>query len=312
MNDPIYTLPPDLEVEPGEFTLLAVPDVWHLPREQWDIIWGRFAGEGERIAILDTGVNPHEYLPTPVSERSFISGETPRDLRSGHGTHTAGTALGRGGIGCAPSAELLNGKVLSNSGSGSSTGIAAGIRWAVDEGATIISMSLGGGGTHEPTRTAIEYANKHGVLCVASAGNAGQRLPNNTIGHPARYLECGCSGAKDRNGNIASFSSAGREMDIVTPGAQIVSCSNTNQNGWTTKSGTSMSCPYLAGLCAVVRSGMAKAGMVRLGGIDDWRPWWAKFSIDKGPEGHDPVWGVGVPDYEKIVTFLSQPELKWV
>jgi len=311
MNGPEYGLPPDLEIEPGEVLLLAAPEVWHFPLDRWRNIWDRFGGEGERIAILDTGVNAHQCLPTPVSERSFVGGGSARDGH-GHGTHCAGTALGRSGIGAACRAELLNGKVLTDGGSGNSGGIAAGIRWAVDEGATIISMSLGGGGAHDPTRQAIEYANKNGVLCVASAGNSGQRLPNNTIGHPARYLECGCSGAKDRNGNIASFSSAGREMDIVTPGAQIVSSSNTNPNGWKTMSGTSMSCPYLAGLCAVVRSGMAKAGMVRLGGIDDWRPWWAKFAIDKGPEGRDPVWGVGIPDYERIVTFLSQPEIKWV
>jgi len=309
--DPIWTLPPDLIVSDVEFGMLSVPNLWHLPKDVWDDIWERFGGEGERIAILDTGVTPHSYLPKPIAERSFISGQTPRD-GNGHGTHCAGTALGRDGLGCAPRAGLLVGKVLSNGGSGSSSGIASGIRWAVEEGATIISMSLGGGGEHEPTRKAIEYANQHGVLCVASAGNAGQRLPTNTIGHPARYLECGCSGACDQNGNIASFSSAGREMDIVTPGAQIISSSNTNPNGWKTMSGTSMSCPFLAGLCAVIRSGMARAGMVRLGGIDDWRPFWAKFAIDKGQPGHDPIWGVGIPHYSEIVKLLSSPELKFV
>jgi len=312
MIDPIWHLPPDLIVEPGDkFFLQAAPEVYHFPKAIWDTIWDRFGGEGETIAILDTGVNPHKWLPTPIKERSFISGESPRDGH-GHGTHCAGTALGREGIGAALKAQLINVKVLSNRGSGSSSGIANGVRYAVDEGATIISMSLGGGGEYEPMLRALEYANQHKVLCVASAGNAGQRLPTNTIGHPARYLLCGCSGACDRNDAIASFSSAGREMDIVTPGAAIVSTSNINLNGTKTMSGTSMSCPFLAGLCANVRSGMARAGMARLNGIEDWRPWWKKNAIDKGPDGHDPIWGVGIPHYGKIVQELTQPELKFV
>jgi subtilisin len=131
-----------------------------------------------------------------------------------------GTALGRGGIGVAPEAELINVKVLSDQGSGSSTGIAQGIRWAVDEGATIISMSLGSSSPHRPTQEAMQYAAERGVTVVSAAGNSGQRPPNNTIGYPARYLESGCIGAKQQNGQIASFSSAGREMGPGVPGSR--------------------------------------------------------------------------------------------
>jgi subtilisin len=313
--DPIVGLPPDLIDEHEDFILMSesAPQVWHLPRSLWDAIWLRgFTGKGERIAILDTGVNPHVLLPTPVAERSFISGQTPRDPRSGHGTHCAGTALGRGGIGVAPEAELLNAKVLSDGGSGSSSGIAAGINWAIDNGATIISMSLGGGSAYEPTRRAIQRANEAGILVCASAGNSGQRLPRNTIGFPGRHLESYCSGSMDSQGRISSFSSAGREMDGVTPGSQIVSTSNGNRSGYRTMSGTSMSCPFAAGLFAVVRSGMAAAGLPRLGGIDDWRPWLQQFFIDQGPSGHDPTWGWGIPDYRKIVDLMAQPEVRWL
>ena len=313
--DPPVGLPPDLVDEGESFFHFSdsAPMVWHLPRSLWEPIWAKgFTGKRERIAILDTGVQSHSLLPTPIAERSFIGGESPRDPRSGHGTHCAGTALGRMGIGVAPDAELLNGKVLSNGGSGSSTGIAAGINWAIDEGATIISMSLGGGSAHEPTRRAIQRANDAGILVCASAGNSGQRLPRNTIGFPGRHLESYCSGSMDSAGRISSFSSAGREMDGVTPGSQIVSCSNSNASGYRTMSGTSMSCPFAAGLFAVVRSGMAMAGLPRLGGVDDWRAWLAKFFVDQGPVGHDPVWGHGVPDYRKIVDLMAQPEVKWL
>jgi subtilisin family serine protease len=313
--DPIVGLPPDLVDEHEDFTLMSesAPIVWHLPRPLWEAIWKKgFTGKGERIAILDTGCNAHVLLPTPVAERSFISGQSPRDPRSGHGTHCAGTALGRGGIGVAPEAELLVGKVLSDGGSGSSSGIAAGINWAIDQGATIISMSLGGGSSYEPTRQAIQRANEAGILVCASAGNSGQRLPRNTIGFPGRHLESYCSGSMDQQGRISSFSSAGREMDGVTPGSQIVSCSNGNRNGYRTMSGTSMSCPFAAGLFACVRTGMAMAGLPRLGGIDDWRPWLQRFFIDQGPSGHDPTWGWGMPDYRKIVDMMAQPQVKFV
>lgn len=315
MTDHICTLPPDLEIHPDPPASLAgpanVPALWHLPTATWNTIWAKFRGQGERIAILDTGTNSHSCLPAPVAERSFVGGQSPRDGHS-HGTHCAGTALGRKGLGVAPDAELLNGKVLSNQGSGSSQGIADGIRWAVDNGATIISMSLGSGSPFAPQEQAIEYANKHGVLVCASAGNSGQRPPRNTIGYPARYLGAYCSGSKQQNGNISSFSSAGREMDGVTPGSNIVSASNANPNGWRSMSGTSMSCPFFAGLAALIRSGMAMAGAPRMGSVEDWRPWLQQFFSDRGPAGHDPTWGWGVPDYVKIVSFLRQDEIKWV
>jgi subtilisin family serine protease len=154
----IFGLPLDLLV--GEdWEQSSVPAVWHLTRSLWDVIWGKgWTGLGERMAILDTGCNPHVLLPRPIAERSFVPGQRPTDNVSGHGTHCAGTALGRGGIGVAPEAELINVKVLSDQGSGSSTGIAQGIRWAVDEGATIISMSLGSSSPHRPTQEAMQYA----------------------------------------------------------------------------------------------------------------------------------------------------------
>lgn len=311
---PIWSLPPDLIDENENFILItgdSVPEVWHLPRAQWNPIWEKWSGVTETIAILDTGINNHNCLPIIKAERSFISGQSPRDGH-GHGTHCAGTALGRSGIGVAPKAELINVKVLSNSGSGSSQGIADGVSWAVDQGATIISMSLGGGSPYEPTRKAIERANQNGVLVCASAGNSGQRLPNNTIGYPGRFLESYCSGSKDRNGRISTFSSAGREMDGVTPGTSIVSCSNGSAAGFRTMSGTSMSCPFAAGLFAVIRSAMMSLGMPRLGGIDDWRPWLKEFFIDQGPPGHDPTWGWGIPDYDKIVKWLTDATLRYV
>lgn len=315
MDSDYIGIPPDWIVH-DHFDMMAQsrPRLWHVNLAFWEQIWNkyRWTGEGERVAILDTGVNAHEDLPTPVAERSFISRQSPRDPTSGHGTHVAGSALGRNGIGLAPKAELLNAKVLGNSGRGSYEAIISGIHWALDNGATIINMSLGGGTAMQRLQDALRRANSMGVLVFASAGNAGQRLPQNTIGYPARYLESGCSGAKRSDGRIASFSSAGREMDIVTPGQQIISCSNRSRTAYATMSGTSMSAPVGSGLWAVIQSARVRSGLNRLVTIDDWRNWWASHSIDRGQPGKDPIWGVGIPDYDAIVSHLAAGHIQYI
>jgi subtilisin family serine protease len=315
LEDPPIFLPPDL-VDEGEVILpstVSRPSLWHMYARYTEPIWGKkWLGQDEVIAVLDTGVNRHRDLPTPIAERSFISGQSPTDPISGHGTHVAGSSLGRNGIGWAPEAQLINVKVLSNQGSGSSQGIAAGIHFALDNGATIINMSLGGSSPFQPTQDALRRANSMGVLVFASAGNSGQRPPSNTIGWPARYLESGCSGAKQQSGQIASFSSSGREMDVVTPGQHIISASNSSTTGYRTMSGTSMSCPVGCGLWAVIQSARVRSGLPRLMGIEQWRAFWANFTIDRGAPGFDPVWGLGIPDYNKIIEFLAAGDLKWI
>lgn len=311
MQIPIWRLPPDLEVGMPVAMLESAVNVWHLPKNPWEQIWSKFTGKGERIAILDTGYSEHDLLPKPIASRSFISGQSIKDGNA-HGTHCAGTALGREGIGVAPGADLIVGKCLSDAGAGGSDGITAAINWAIDEGATIISLSLGGGDPYEPTRKALQRAAEKFILVCASAGNSGQQSGRNTIGYPGRFMETYCSGSMDRNGRISSFSSAGREMDGVTPGSEIVSTSNTDRRGFKQMSGTSMSCPFSAGFFAVVREGMARAGMARLGGIEEWRPWLAQFFDDKGAPGKDDVWGVGTPNYNKILDYLLQLSLRFI
>ena len=143
---PIVTLPPD---DRSEVEVLAKPGkLWQFPDEIFEPL--RLVEEGlyGTVAILDTGMNSHDDLPEPIAAESFISGQSWRD-GNGHGTHCAGTVLGRNGIGVAAGAKLIVGKVLSNEGTGSSQGIADGIKWATDAGADIISMSLGSGSPYK-------------------------------------------------------------------------------------------------------------------------------------------------------------------
>jgi subtilisin len=172
----------------------------------------------------------------------------------------------------APQADYFAYKVLGNSGSGSWDSLAAAIRTAADNGADIISMSLGGTSAPSSVRDAIAYANSMGTLVIAAAGNSG---PNaDTIEYPGAFAEAvavaaiemisGNTGSGDStslsNLRITSFSSRGkanssgqdgiqdREVEIAGPGAYVESTSN--QGGYVKYSGTSMATPHMAGLAA--------------------------------------------------------------
>lgn len=299
-----YFIPPDVEVH-DDSIVFAPTNLWHLPKAVWEEIWNKEQGEGIKVAVLDTGFTSHPDLPEPIAQRSFINGQSVRD-GNGHGTHCCGTVLGRNGIGVAPRASLIVGKVLSNEGSGSSTGIARGIRWAVDEGADIISMSLGGGGSDAETNQAIDYALSRGCLVNAAAGNSGYN-GQNTIGWPAKYINCLCNGAIREDGTIANFSSGGRELDWATPGQNIISANTSN--GYAKMSGTSMATPFGSGLLALIVSLMRKAGLPRFASTDAVRKFFEQWCEDKGNPGHDVRYGYGVPRSSDIVNALLYNEI---
>lgn len=298
---PVF-LPPDLI---SDIELFSAPtNLWHmnLIKPLWPIV----TGLGIKVAVLDTGMNSHEVLPEPIEAWSEVQGESWRD-GSGHGTHCSGTVVGRDGIGLAPGASLIIGKVLSNNGSGSSQGIADGIRKAVESGADIISMSLGSSSPYQPMQDALKYAWSKGVIVVSAAGNAGFNGQNNTIGYPAKYLESLCIGASRSDGNRASFSSGGREMDIVCPGQDIISCST--RNGYVSMSGTSMATPFSAGLFALILELQRREGYATWENVEAVRTFLAANTEDKGTPGRDPSWGFGVPKYSDIVNKLNNASL---
>lgn len=304
--EPMIGTPPDLEV--GAFVDQTAPTLWHLPAGKWRDVWQRVTGRTVKIAILDTGYTKHADGPVPIAERSFIRGESVSD-RNGHGTHCAGTALGRNGIGVAPGAELIVGKVLSDRGSGSSSGIAAGIRWATEAGADVISMSLGGGSSYGPTNAAIDDAFEQGVIVNAAAGNSGYR-GRNTIGWPARYSGCICCGAYRRDGQIANFSSGGRQLDWACPGQDIVSFA-INGSGYRSMSGTSMATPFGAGVFALIVELMRREGHAEWRAADAVRAFFKRNMTDAGQPGFDERFGHGIPTMPEIMTALVNDNLQF-
>jgi len=306
-----FSLPPDLVRH-------SVTDQEHWPGS-WDIdrwlpklqaAWNAgVTGKGVRVCVLDTGVDEgHSHIPTAVARRSFVGGNSGD--RNGHGTWCAGRILGRDGPGIAPDADLIVAKVLDDNGGGSSRGINDGVRWAAGEGADILSASLGGGSPSQADVDAIRNAYLRGVQCaIASAGNSGYQ-GRNTIGYPARYLDWWCNGATRRDGQIATFSSGGREIDDATPGEQVVSTAPGNR--WSTMSGTSMSCPFRAGLQSLIIHRRRMVGMQDLIGADAWREFFEQegFYEDRGEPGKDVRFGLGSPLIDKILDWVVDP--KWL
>ncbi|OLF19106.1 hypothetical protein BU204_03060 [Actinophytocola xanthii] len=237
--------------------------------EAWE---AGYTGAGTTVAVLDTGIDStHPDLADAVREaRDFTESETGADDRFGHGTHVASIITGAGERyrGVAPDAALLNGKVLADDGSGSESGIIAGMEWAADSGADVINMSLGNRQPSEgndPLSLAVNRISADtGALFVVSAGNSGPS--EESIGSPAAADAALTVGAVDRAEELAEFSSRGPRWgngaikpDITAPGVDIVAAKAAHgflgtpaADGYVSLPGTSMAAPHVAGAAAIL------------------------------------------------------------
>lgn len=231
--------------------------------------WAGGSGAGVRVAIVDTGSGPHPDLNI-VGGASFTGEAGGYNDGHGHGTHTAGIAAGRANAGRCTSgvaygADILAVRVLTAVGSGSTDAISQGIIWAADNGAKVISMSLGGTGMSQAMNQAGQYARDRGVVLVCAAGNSNTSAPS----YPAAYSWCisvAASGAADA---LASFTNYGSTVDVAAPGENILSTLRTG--GYGQMSGTSMAAPVVSGVAALLvgRGASAQAVYDAIGrGVD--------------------------------------------
>ncbi|MCX5688707.1 MAG: S8 family serine peptidase [Planctomycetota bacterium] len=195
-------------------------------------VWSATRGRGAVVAVLDTGFDfGHPDLPVPVLSQSFINGETAQD-GFGHGSHCSGTVLGvdntQGVIGVAPSASLMIGKVLSDSGSGPSSGVIAGIDWAVTNRANVISLSLGSTGSEQAEADVCAAAVAANVMVIAAAGNNNSGDPF----YPASYPGVLSVAAVDSANQRASFSNFGPQISVSAPGVNVLSTVPTGLAQW--------------------------------------------------------------------------------
>jgi len=210
--------------------------------------------EDVTVAIVDTGVDyTHPDLsPQFGADKGTdpAGGDNDPQAPSGenHGTHVAGiaSATTNNGTGVAgiSNSRLLACRALGG-GRGSISDIASSIRYAADNGADIINMSLGGGGATDTLRNACDYAVQNGALPICAAGNSGSR----GVSYPAKYDACMAVSAVDENENLASFSQYGPDLDVAAPGVDVLS--TWNDSPYNSISGTSMACPAASGVAAL-------------------------------------------------------------
>jgi len=240
-------------------------------QEAWDITLGEHSIV---IGVLDTGIDwnhpdlagnmwtdgsgYHGYnfidnnrIPMDDNINSYDeNGRWVPNTYTYHGTHVAGItgAVINNNIGVAGMAQvlLMAVKVMNDSGEGTDATVASGIRWAVDNGADIITMSLGVDGMSLALGSAVAYAANHGVIQVAASGNSGASY----VSYPAAYPSVIAVGAVDQVSRRASFSNFGTELDIMAPGVQIYSTQGSSSYQYL--SGTSTAAPYVAGVAALM------------------------------------------------------------
>lgn len=224
---------------------------WGVKRIGAPEAWGRNRGKGVKVAVIDTGVNlRHPDLEGAVAGGvNLFDEQAPPMDDNGHGTHVAGIIAARdnkiGVVGVAPEAELYVLKAFDSQGSGRVSYIISGLEWCVQNGVKLVNMSFGGTENRALGR-AVQAALDAGLLLVAAAGNDGS---GNSVNFPASYPGVMAVSASTADDELASFSSWGPQVDIMAPGAKILS---TYQRGYKELSGTSMATPHVTGAAALV------------------------------------------------------------
>jgi subtilisin family serine protease len=295
----VYRLPPfRLEVV---FAALAETIDWHLSAYGIPEAWKTSRGRGIRVAVLDTGIDAaHPDLAGTLLEgRDFTGSASGCADRVGHGTHVAGLIAARqddrGVVGICPGlAEdgggLLVAKVLADDAGGLDSWIAAGVDWAVERGAHLVSMSLGSPQPGTSLYQTIRRATAAGVFVICAAGNHGS---DDSVDYPARWPEAIAVAAVDRHGRAAPFSSRGPEVDVAAPGQDILSTYPGAR--YAKLSGTSMATPFVTGVVALM---LAKHRQLEshtpVKTVDQLREHLARTADDAGSPGKDPAYGHGL------------------
>ncbi len=253
---------------------------WHLDQIDMPSAWKLADGKGVVVAVLDTGVafknKGKKFHVAPdldgvkfVKPFNFVDGNKDAMDDHGHGTHVAGTIgqvtnNGVGVAGVGRNVTIMPLKVLSGSGSGSVGGIVDAIRFAADNGAHVINMSLGGRFPSKAMEKAVAYAHKKGVTVICAAGNESSKK----VGYPAGYRYAIAVSSTNHKEGKAFYSNYGKDIDIAAPGGDTrqkdrdgnplgvlqntIEIQNPAKSGYYAYMGTSMAAPHLAGVAALV------------------------------------------------------------
>ena len=240
-------------------------DLWNLDMIGAPEVWATnnngpgATGKGVTIAVVDTGIdyNHSEFKGRIGAGYDFVDGDSIAEDANGHGTHVAGTIAaakdGRGITGVAHDAKIMPIRVLDENGAGYLSDAIQAVRWATNNGADVINLSLGGTGYSQAMADAIRHASRRGSVVVMAAGNWAGASPDYPAAHA---IDHGIAvGAVQRDGRLAWFSNrAGwQPLNYVTaPGVGIKSTLPGNRSGYF--SGTSMAAPHVAGVAGLLKS----------------------------------------------------------
>lgn len=269
--------------------------------------WLRSRGEGQVIAIVDTGVDRRhpDLADHLLAGIDLVDGDDDPDDPNGHGTHVAGLAAAIGGngegiTGAAPEARLLPVRALRADGSGSARTLADGVDWAVVHGADVVNLSIGGDGLapalfeNGPLSRAVRNAAARGVVVVAAAGNGGDTETAYRPTVPVLVVN-----ATDRDGDPAPFTTSGDPIALAAPGVGVVSSTPraptvrwpTGTDGYDAMDGTSMSAALVSGVAALLLAQGLSAEETRD----------VLVTTASNPD-HDPRLGAGLVDADAAVT----------
>ncbi len=291
---------------------------WALDRVPFEGAWGESRGTAVTVAVIDTAIDTAhpdlagQLLPAYhfLATGSGPGFATPHPGNF-HGTHVAGivAALAGNGIGIAggaPGAAILPVEVLDATGAGRYSDIVAGIVYAVDHGAGVINLSLGGPSAFAPLDAAIAYAESHGVVVLAAAGNDGCTVGIDagcSTNYPAASTYAVAVGSVDSDLGCSSFTTRAGYVALGAPGRSILSTyySTSTASSYAYASGTSMATPYASAAAAIVRGahpGLSAAAV---------RDVLVATAFDVGEAGRDMCTGEGLVDPLAALDALAGP-----
>ena len=246
--------------------------------------------------IIDTGIlNSHsDFGGRSFSGIDTVDNDGDATDCNGHGTHVAGT-VGGSTWGIAKNVTLYGVRVLGCNGSGSNSGVIAGMDWVADNHVkpAVANMSLGGGSSSTTERNAMQSFTDAGMLLVAAAGNDG----NSAKSYPASYDAVMSVAAVDSSENRASYSQYNDQVEIAAPGSAVQSTYPTNT--YASLSGTSMATPHVAGGAALVWSYFPQCSNNQI------RSALNATAKDKGSAGRDNFYGYGLMQLADAYNYLN-------